>query len=94
MATLIPLPSGWHVDQAITQLDEEVVVIRFGTDGDDECMVMDETLSKIVEQVSRFAYIFKCDIREVPDFNKVMAHKVLLNAPQSAHERFLDVRTL
>ncbi|KAJ2015799.1 Thioredoxin-like 4A, partial [Coemansia sp. S85] len=57
------------VDMAILSEEERVVVMRFGTDWDDQCMVMDETLSKVAEKVKNFAVIYVVDITKVPDFN-------------------------
>ncbi|RVD84149.1 uncharacterized protein DFL_005914 [Arthrobotrys flagrans] len=67
---LIPhLKTGWHVDQAIMSEEERLVVIRFGKDGDQDCMKMDETLFKVAERVKNYAVIYVCDIEQVPDFN-------------------------
>lgn len=72
MSYFLPhLPSGWHVDEAIKSEDDRVVVIRFGHDWDQQCMVMDETLHGVAEKVQNFAVIYLVDITEVPDFNKV-----------------------
>ncbi len=72
MSYLMPhLPSGWHVDEAIKSEEDRVVVIRFGHDWDDQCMVMDNTLYEISEKVQNYAVIYLCDIADVPDFNKV-----------------------
>lgn len=72
MSYFLPhLSSGWHVDQAILSEDDRVVVIRFGSDGDRQCMKMDETLWGVAEKVQNFAVIYLCDITQVPDFNKV-----------------------
>lgn len=72
MSYFLPhLPSGWHVDQAILSEEDRVVVIRFGHDGDPQCMKMDETLNGVSERVQNFAVIYLVDITEVPDFNKV-----------------------
>jgi hypothetical protein len=72
MSYFLPhLPSGWHVDEAIKSEEDRVVVIRFGRDGDDQCMKMDETLFGVAEKVQNFAVIYLVDITEVPDFNKV-----------------------
>jgi DIM1 family U5 snRNP protein len=69
-SVVIPhLVSGWHVDQAILSEDERLVVIRFGRDGNEECMRQDEVLAKIQEKVRNFAVIYLCDNHEVPDFN-------------------------
>jgi DIM1 family U5 snRNP protein len=70
MSYLLPhLHSGWAVDQAILGEEERVVVLRFGHDYDPVCMVMDETLAGVAEQVKNFAVIFLVDISQVPDFN-------------------------
>ncbi|KAJ9143442.1 Thioredoxin-like protein 4A [Pleurostoma richardsiae] len=70
MSILLPhLNSGWHVDQAILSEEERVVVIRFGTDGDPDCIRQDEVLARIAERVKSFAVIYLCDIKQVPDFN-------------------------
>ncbi|CEH12684.1 4a 4b type thioredoxin-like protein [Ceraceosorus bombacis] len=72
MSYFLPhLPSGWHVDQAIVQEEERVVVIRFGTDSDATCMAMDEILYQCSERVKNFAVIYLVDITQVPDFNKM-----------------------
>jgi Mitosis protein DIM1 len=63
------LKSGWHVDQAIVTEDERLVVIRFGRDQNEDCMVQDEVLYQVAERVKNFAVIYVCDLDEVPDFN-------------------------
>ncbi|KTW29553.1 mitosis protein dim1 [Pneumocystis jirovecii RU7] len=60
-----------HVDQAILSEEERLVVIRFGRDGDEECMRQDEVLYKIAEKVVNFAVIYLVDIDEVPDFKQM-----------------------
>ena len=43
MSYLLPhLRSGWAVDQAILTEEERLVCLRFGRDGDETCMRMDE----------------------------------------------------
>ena len=70
MSYMLPhLKSGWDVDQAILNEEERVVVIRFGHDWDKVCMLMDEILYAIAEDVSKFAVIYVVDITDVPDFN-------------------------
>jgi len=70
MSYLLPhLHSGWAVDQAILSEEERLVCIRFGHDWDPECMVMDEVLSKIEDDVRLFAAIYLVDTKEVKDFN-------------------------
>jgi DIM1 family U5 snRNP protein len=70
MSYLLPhLTSGWAVDQAIVTEEDRVVVIRFGHDHDPDCMLQDEILSKIAEDVKNFAVIYVVDSTEVPDFN-------------------------
>ncbi|KAF3926638.1 hypothetical protein AA313_de0210291 [Arthrobotrys entomopaga] len=49
--------------------EDRLVVIRFGEDGEEACMSMDETLYKIAERVKNFAVIYLCDKIQVPDFN-------------------------
>ncbi|KAM6499978.1 Mitosis protein DIM1 domain containing protein, partial [Amanita muscaria] len=65
------LPSGWYVDEAIKYEENRAVVIRFGHDWDQQCMVMDETLYSIAEKVQNFAVVYLVDIADVPDFNKM-----------------------
>lgn len=72
MAYLLPhLNNGWEVDQAILSEEDRVVVIRFGNDYDKDCIIMDETLSKISELVQNFAIIYLVDIKKVNDFNSM-----------------------
>ncbi|OII75090.1 mitosis protein DIM1 [Cryptosporidium andersoni] len=63
------LRSGWAVDQAILREENRVVCIRFGHDYNPDCMLMDETLYKIAEDVKSFCIIYLVDTTEVPDFN-------------------------
>lgn len=63
------LQSGWHVDQAILSEEERLVVIRFGKDGNPDCMRQDDVLARIADMVKNFAVIYLCDNQEVPDFN-------------------------
>ncbi len=51
------------------QEEARVVVIRFGHDGDDTCMQMDETLASVADKMKNFAVVYLVDITEVPDFN-------------------------
>jgi U5 snRNP protein, DIM1 family len=70
MSYLLPhLSTGWAVDQAIITEEDRVVIIRFGHDHDPDCMLQDEVLAKIAEDVKNFAVIYLVDITEVPDFN-------------------------
>ena len=56
MSYLIPhLANGWEVDQAILSEEERVVIMRFGTDGDATCMLMDEVLAGIMDKIKNFA---------------------------------------
>jgi DIM1 family U5 snRNP protein len=72
MSYLLPhLHSGWDVDKTIVNEENRVVVIRFGTDADSICMLMDETLANIAEKVKNFAAIYLVDINEVSDFNEM-----------------------
>ena len=70
MSYMLPhLHSGWEVDQAILTEEDRVVVIRFGRDAEQTCMIQDEVLFGIAEKVKNFAVIYLVDIDEVPDFN-------------------------
>eukprot|EP00485_Elphidium_margaritaceum_P000849 CAMPEP_0202691486 /NCGR_PEP_ID=MMETSP1385-20130828/6187_1 /ASSEMBLY_ACC=CAM_ASM_000861 /TAXON_ID=933848 /ORGANISM="Elphidium margaritaceum" /LENGTH=162 /DNA_ID=CAMNT_0049346899 /DNA_START=131 /DNA_END=617 /DNA_ORIENTATION=- len=70
MSYMLPhLKSGWDVDQAILNEEERVVVIRFGHDWDKTCMLMDEILYAIAEDLSKFAVMYLVDNSEIPDFN-------------------------
>lgn len=55
---LAHLVGGWNVDQAILTEEEKVVIIRFGHDWDKTCMIMDEVLFQIAEDVKNFAIIY------------------------------------
>jgi DIM1 family U5 snRNP protein len=68
---LPPLRTAWAVDQAIVNEEKRVVVIRFGHDEDGTCMKMDETLSKIADDVKNFAVVYLVDTSEVPEFNEM-----------------------
>ena len=70
MSYLLPhLKSGWAVDQAIVNEEDRVVAIRFGHDWDKDCMIQDEVLCSISEDVKKFCVIYVVDITKVPDFN-------------------------
>ena len=59
MAYMLPhLRSGWAVDQAILNEEDRVVVIRFGHDADDVCMLQDESLYAIADTIKAFAVIY------------------------------------
>ena len=57
------------MDQAIVGEEERLVVIRFGSDGDETCMLMDEVLAKTADRMKNWCVIYLVDIAEVPDFN-------------------------
>ena len=70
MAYLLPhLKSGYAVDQAIVNEEDRVVVIRFGHDSNEICMVQDEILMSIAEKIKNFGVVYCVDITDVPDFN-------------------------
>lgn len=72
MSYLIPhLNNGWEVDQAILSEEERVVIMRFGTDGDATCMLMDEVLASVIDKLKNFAVIYCVDNVKVPDFNSM-----------------------
>jgi DIM1 family U5 snRNP protein len=70
MSYMLPhLHSGWAVDQAILSEEERLVCIRFGHDYDPQCMMMDEILFGVAEEIKNFCVIYLVDVKEVPDFN-------------------------
>mmetsp|Transcript_15837 Transcript_15837/g.34276 ORF Transcript_15837/g.34276 Transcript_15837/m.34276 type:complete len:144 (+) Transcript_15837:250-681(+) len=73
MSYFLPhLRSAYEVDQAILSEEERVVVVRFGSDTDATCMLMDETLYKVTELVKNFAVIYLVDtVQEVREFNQM-----------------------
>ena len=72
MSYLLPhLHSGWEVDQAIVSEEERLVVIRFGHDWDETCMVMDEVIAKTADKMKNYAVFYLVDITQVPDFNSM-----------------------
>lgn len=74
MSYMLPhLDSGWAVDQAVLQEEDRVVVIRFGKDEDETCMLMDEVLFSIADDIKNFGVIYLVDIDEVSDFNTMCA---------------------
>jgi U5 snRNP protein, DIM1 family len=52
------LRSGWHVDQAILSEEDRLVVIRFGKDGNPDCLRQDDVLSRIANAVQNFAVMY------------------------------------
>ena len=63
------LKNGWEVDQAILNEETRLVIVRFGTDWDPQCMQMDETLYKVAMGIQKWAVIYLVDIEKIPDFN-------------------------
>lgn len=71
MSYLLPhLESEDDVNRALQTEEERVVVIRWGTDSDSTCMIMDETLYKVAELVKNFAVIYLVDNTQVKAFNE------------------------
>lgn len=71
MSYLLPhLETEEDVNKALQNEEERVVVIRWGTDSDPTCMIMDETLYKVAELVKNFAVIYLVDITQVTAFNE------------------------
>ncbi len=67
-----PPPRPTHPSHRVSSLLQEesrVVIIRFGSDADDTCMQMDETLASVADKMKNFAVVYLVDITEVPDFN-------------------------
>lgn len=72
MSYLLPhLRTAWDVDRTIVNEEKRVVVIRFGRDDDTTCMVMDQTLASLADDVKNFAVIYLVDIGEVPEFTEM-----------------------
>ena len=70
MSSLLPhLKAGGGGDQGIGGGGGRLVVIRFGSDGDETCMLMDEVLAKTADRMKNWCVIYLVDIAEVPDFN-------------------------
>jgi DIM1 family U5 snRNP protein len=67
--TLSHLHSGYAVDQAIIGEEDQVVIIRFGHDWDEQCMLMDECLAGVSDKIKNYAVVYLVDITEVSDFN-------------------------
>ncbi|EFX04646.1 pre-mRNA splicing factor dim1 [Grosmannia clavigera kw1407] len=65
------LKEAWHVDQAILSEADRVVVIRFGKNGNPDCMRQDDVLARIAPKVKNFAVIYICDNQKVSDFNEM-----------------------
>lgn len=71
MSYLLPhLDTEGDVNNALQSEEERVVVIRWGTDSDPTCMIMDETLYKVAELVKNFAVIYLVDITQVTAFSE------------------------
>lgn len=47
-----------------------MVLIRWGTDADPTCMIMDECLYRVAELVKNFAVIYLVDVTQVKAFNE------------------------
>lgn len=72
MSFLLPhLPSGWHVDQAILNEPERLVLLRFGHDWDPDSMQTDQTLAQVAPRTAAFCTIYLVDTSQVPDFTKM-----------------------
>lgn len=72
MSFLLPhLHTPYAVDTAIESEEERVVVVRWGSDTDPTCMIMDETLMQVAEKVKNFAVIYVVDTKKVPEFNQM-----------------------
>jgi U5 snRNP protein, DIM1 family len=71
MSYLLPhLGTATAVNDAIAGDEDRVVVVRWGSDADPTCMIMDETLYKVAERVKNFAVVYLVDIALVRDFNE------------------------
>lgn len=71
MSYLLPhLDSEAAVNEALQSEEQRIILIRWGTDSDPTCMIMDETLYKVAERVKNFAVIYLVDITHVKAFNE------------------------
>ena len=71
MEHLRRLTSNWDVDKTIALEEKKLVIIRFGTDWDHQCMQVDDMLAKVEYDLSNFADIYLVDITEVTGFNEL-----------------------
>jgi U5 snRNP protein, DIM1 family len=72
MSYLLPhLETAAAVNAAIAGEEDRVVVVRWGTDDNPTCMIMDEALYKVAERVKNFAVVYLVDISMVRDFNEM-----------------------
>ena len=56
------LQSAWDIDKTLATEEKKLVVIRFGTDTNLECMKMDAILEKVEYTLSNFCLIYTVDI--------------------------------
>jgi hypothetical protein len=54
------------IDRAIYEIEDMVVVLRFGKEDHNECMRLDHILAKAQPELENIAAIFAIDIDEVP----------------------------
>lgn len=66
---LTSLETNAAVDGIIQSTREKLVVIRFGTVGDPDCMRQDDVLARIAPVVKNFADIYIVDNKKVSGFN-------------------------
>eukprot|EP00455_Lapot_gusevi_P016670 TRINITY_DN1865_c0_g1_i1.p1 TRINITY_DN1865_c0_g1~~TRINITY_DN1865_c0_g1_i1.p1 ORF type:complete len:151 (-),score=21.14 TRINITY_DN1865_c0_g1_i1:15-467(-) len=68
---LLPrLTSKREVDAAIRNNDDKVVVLRFGREDDLNCMIVDDILSKSVDELAKMAAIYVVDVDSVPVYTQ------------------------
>lgn len=64
------LETAEDVEKKLQAEEERVVVIRWGSDSDPTCMIMDETLFKVAKLVENFGVIYLVDNTRVTKFNQ------------------------
>lgn len=69
---LTHLHSAWAVEQAVDleEAEARLVLLRFGSDCDPECLLMDDVLREAAPALEASCRIYLIDINEVPDFSQ------------------------
>uniref|UniRef100_A0A8D0DI31 Thioredoxin-like protein n=1 Tax=Salvator merianae TaxID=96440 RepID=A0A8D0DI31_SALMN len=71
MSFLLPkLITKKEVDEAIKNVAEKVLVLRFGSDEDLVCMQLDDILAKTAHDLKKMATIYLVDINKVPVYTQ------------------------
>ena len=64
------LVSKKEVDNAIRSTEDKVLVLRFGRESDQECMMLDDILAKTKQPLSNMAEIYIVPVDSVPMYMK------------------------